>query len=150
LEIQAEALPAYGRLLSVPGIGLLTATALMASIGDPTRFRSGRRLAAFLGLVPREHSSGDRRFLGSISKRGDPYLRTLLTHGARSVLLAAGRRKQNDRLRTWALELTRRRGHNRATIALANKMTRIVWAVWCRNTPYITTPLTRAMDAAAQ
>jgi transposase len=136
LKRLAKELPAAPRILSVPGIGLLGATALIASIGEPSRFRSGRQLASFLGLVPREYSSGNRRFLGSITKRGEPYLRTLFTHGARSVLLAASKRKHNDRLRTWALDLQKRRGHNRATIALANKMTRIVWAVWSKNTRY--------------
>lgn len=136
LETLSRSLPAASSLRSVPGIGLLTATALIASIGDPARFRSGRRLSSCLGLVPREHSSGSSRHLGSITKRGDPYLRTLLTHGARSVLWAAKNDKNPDPLRRWALTVQARRGHNKATIALANKLARIAWAVWSKNTAY--------------
>ncbi len=136
LEELSKSLPACSRLRSVPGIGLLTATALIASIGDPSRFRTGRRLASSLGVVPKEHSSGSSRHLGSITKRGDPYLRTLLTHGARSVLWAAKHDKNPDPLRRWALTIQTRRGHNRAAIALANKLARIAWAVWVRNTSY--------------
>ena len=139
LEALSTTLPAAKRLRSVPGIGLLTATALVASVVEPSRFRSGRRLASCLGLVPREHSSGSSRHLGSITKRGDPYLRTLLTHGARSVLWAAKHDKNPDALRRWALSVQARRGHNRATIALANKLARIAWAVWSKNTLYQST-----------
>lgn len=125
------------RVRSVPGIGPLCSTALAATIVDPRRFRSGRRMAAFVGLVPRESSSGNRRRLGAITKTGDPYLRTLLIHGARSVLLAAKTSKHNDRLRTWALQVQSRQGHNKAAVALANKMVRIAWAVWTKDTPYL-------------
>jgi transposase len=138
LETLSRSLPAASSLRSVPGIGLLTSTALIASVGDPSRFRSGRRLSSCLGLVPREHSSGSSRHLGSITKRGDPYLRTLLTHGARSVLWAAKHDKNPDAPRRWALSVQARRGHNRATIALANKLARIAWAVWSKNTLYQT------------
>ncbi len=120
------------RLQTVPGIGLLTATALIGSVGEPGRFPSGRHLASFPGLVPRESSSGDRRRLGSITRRGDGYVRMLFTHGARSVLRAASVKRQNDRLRTWALETQKRKGHNKATVALANELTRIAWAVMMR------------------
>ncbi len=113
----------------MPGVGLLTATALAGFVGDLTRFPSGRHFASYLGLTPREHSSGNIRRLGAISKRGDVYLRTLLTHGARSVLAAAPRQSEPDRLRHWALELSARVGHNKATIALANKLARYAWAV---------------------
>jgi len=136
LETLSRSLPPASALRSVPGIGLLTSTALIASVGDPSRFRSGRRLSSCLGLVPREHSSGSSRHLGSITKRGDPYLRTLLTHGARSVLWAAKHDKHPDALRRWALAVQARRGHNRATIALANKLARIAWAVWSKNSLY--------------
>ena len=138
LELQALAknLPATLTLQTIPGIGLLTSTALVAFVGNPSRFRSGRRLASFLGLVPREHSSGSSRHLGSITKRGDPYLRTLLTHGARSVLLAAKRHHHPNPLQLWALSIQTRRGHNKATVALANKLARIAWAVWSRNQPF--------------
>jgi transposase len=126
--------PIVERLLKIPGVGPLTATALRASVGDVQRFPSGRHFASWLGLTSREHSSGERRRLGRISKQGDPYLRTLLIHGARAVLLAARsaqrRGRSHDRLRTWALELQERCGHNKATVALANKLARIVWATW--------------------
>jgi transposase len=118
------------RLRTIPGVGLLTATALVAFVGDVHRFPSGRHFASYLGLTPRESSSGLQRRLGRISKRGDPYLRMLLIHGARSVLCHAKKAKRpNDRLRTWALERERARGHNKAAVALANKLARIAWAI---------------------
>ena len=131
----AKELPVVGYLRTIPGIGLLTATALLAFIGDIHRFPSGRHLASYLGLTPREFSSGLKRNLGRISKRGDGYLRTLLIHGARSVLLHA-RTKQPDRLREWANKLAQTHVHNKAAVAVANKMARIVWAVWSRLTPF--------------
>jgi transposase len=122
------------RLLQIPGVGPLTATALRASVVDIQRFPTARHFASWLGLTSREHSSGERRRLGRISKQGDPYLRTLLIHGARAVLIAARSAQRRgstlDRLRTWALDLQERRGHNKATVALANKLARIVWATW--------------------
>ena len=124
-------LPAVELLQTIPGVGPLSATALVGFIGDVHRFPSGRHLASYLGLTPREHSSGLRRRLGAISKRGDSYLRMLLIHGARAVLWA-GRRKQPDRLRAWALGLQHLRGHNKAAVALANKLARLVWAVWTK------------------
>jgi transposase len=127
-------------LLGVPGIGPLTATALRAAVVDVQRFPSGRHLASWLGLTAREYSSGEHRRLGRISKRGDVYLRTLLIHGARAVLnasAAAQRRGQPlDRLRTWALATERRCGYNKATVALANKLARIVWASWKHQRPF--------------
>jgi transposase len=133
LEAMASTSPVVERLRTIPGVGLLTATALVAFVGDVHRFPSGRHLASYLGLTPRESSSGLRRRLGGISKRGDPYLRMLLIHGARSVLCHAKRAtREPDRLRTWALERERLRGHNKAAVALANKLARVVWAVWYR------------------
>src|SRR5262245_10625877 len=140
LRALAAEMPVVKRLQSIPGIGLLTATALVAFIGDVQRFASCRRFASFLGLTPRERSSGLTRRLGRISKRGDVYLRRLLIHGARSVLLAAKRAKRPDRLRLWALHLQLTRGHNKAAVALANKMARIVWAVWRHETSYQSRP----------
>jgi transposase len=132
--------PIVRQLMKIPGVGLLTATALRAAVGDIQRFPSGRNLACWLGLTAREHSSGERRRLGSISKRGDVYLRTLLIHGARSALLAAKRLEHNghrlDRLRSWALQTQQRCGHNKATVALANKLARIVWATWRYQRPF--------------
>jgi transposase len=124
------------RLQSVPGVGLLTATALAASLGDVARFPSGRHLASFLGLTPRESSSGGVRRLGRITKRGDPYLRMLLIHGARSVLHHAKRASRPDALQRWALDREKALGHNKAAVALANKLVRIVWAVWVREVDY--------------
>jgi transposase len=133
----ARQLPAVARLQTIPGVGLLTATALVAMIGNVERFPTARHFASYLGLTPRERSSGLRRRLGSISKRGDAYLRTLLTHGARSVLWTAKSRERPDRLRSWALRVQETRGHNKAAIAVANKITRIVWAVWRRDTQFV-------------
>jgi len=132
--------PTVQALLGIPGIGLLSATTLAAAIVDIQRFHSGRHLASWLGLTAREYSSGERRRLGRISKRGDVYLRTLLVHGARAVLnaaLSAARRgRPLDRLRTWALATAQRCGYNKATVALANKLARIVWATWKYQRPF--------------
>ena len=136
LETLALSIPAVGHLLSVPGIGILTATALVACVAEIHRFPSGRHFASYLGLCPRESSSGSIRRLGRISKRGDTYLRMLLIHGARSCLLAAKRRVTKRPLEAWALDLEQRRGHNRAAVALANKMARIAWTVWKEDRDY--------------
>jgi transposase len=122
------------RLQAVPGIGPLTASALVASIGNASSFKNGRQLAAWLGLVPRQASSGGKQRLLGISKRGDTYLRTLLIHGARSVLLSLKRRP--DQNEGWAARLTARRNHNIAAVALANKNARIVWALLARGRDY--------------
>jgi transposase len=130
LEHLAKGNPIYKRLRSIPGVGLLTATAFVAFIGDVHRFPTSRHFASFLGLTPREYSSGNHRRLGHISKRGDVYLRMLLIHGARSVLFHANKSKSPDRFRVWACTLEKKRGHNIAAVALANKLARIIWAVW--------------------
>jgi len=108
----------------VEGIGPITAVALAATIGQPSDFKNGRHFAAFLGLVPRQHSSGGKERLLGISKRGDGYLRKLLVQGARSVLIKSGNKK--DSRHQWLNELSARRGSNRACVALANKNARIV------------------------
>ena len=136
LESLAENLPTVARLQSIPGVGPLTSTALVAFVGDVRRFPSGRHFASYLGLTPRERSSGKTRHLGAISKRGDRYLRMLLIHGARAVLWRARSRKCPGRLRAWALTLEQTRGHNKATVALANKLARIIWAVWRNDAPF--------------
>lgn len=128
--------PVVQRLRTIPGVGLLTATALVGFVGDVARFPSGRHFACYLGLTPREHSSGSRRSLGRISKRGDTYLRMLLIHGARAVLRGAQPKANPDGLRRWALDVQKRRGHNKAATAVANKMARIVWAVWKSGKPF--------------
>lgn len=126
--------PACQRLLGIPGIGPLTATALVASAGDVSVFRNGREFAAWLGIVPKQHSSGDKTRLQGISKRGDAYLRTLLIHGARSVLSRA--RSKEDRNSQWLTALTTRRGYNKACVAQANKTARIAWALLRYETTY--------------
>jgi len=140
LRALAAADPIVTRLQTIPGIGLLTATALVGSVGHIHAFKRARQFASWLGLTPREHSSGTRRHLGGISKRGDGYLRCLLTHGARAVLVAAERRTAAAQpltpLHHWARTVRNRRGHNKATIAVANKLGRTVWAVWHKDTPF--------------
>jgi transposase len=140
LQLLATADPVVARLQTIPGIGLLTATALVGSVGHIHAFRRGRQFASWLGLTPREHSSGTRRRLGGISKQGDVYLRCLLTHGARAVLVTAHRRQAAaqslTRLHHWAIAVRARRGHNKAAIAVANKLGRTVWAVWHHDVPF--------------
>lgn len=122
------------QFLQINGVGLLTATAMRAAVQQPEQFKNGRQLAAWIGLTPREYSSGSQRYLGRISKRGDKYLRMLLVHGARSVLarikIMQREGKALTRLQQWAVQLEQRAGHNKAAVALANKMTRIMWASW--------------------
>lgn len=122
------------RLLEIPGIGPLTASALIAAVGDARQFRNGRQMAAFLGLVPRQHSSGGKTRLLGIHKHGDSYLRGLLVHGARSVLRTATD-KPDGRSR-WLMSLAERRHRNIATVAQANKTTRIAWAILAREEHY--------------
>ena len=114
------------RLEKVPGIGPLTATALIASIGDAKNFDNGRQFAAWLGVVPRQHSSGGKPTLLGMSKRGDAYLRTMLIHGARSVIYRATQKADAD---SWLVKLTTRRNKNVAAVAMANKTARTVWAL---------------------
>jgi transposase len=115
------------RIAKISGIGPKTATAMIAAIGNGSDFKNGRHLAAWLGLVPRQHSSGDRRVMMGISKRGSQHLRTLLVHGARAVVRTATRK--TDARSNWVNDLRQRRGHNRATVAVANKNARVIWAV---------------------
>ena len=131
----AKAHPVAPRLMQVPGVGGITATAMVGAVNHIHAFRRSRDFASWLGLTPRESSSGGRRYLGAISKQGDSYLRCLLTHGARAVLLTAQRTARATparvtRLQRWAVTLAERRGHNKAAIAVANKLARIIWAVW--------------------
>lgn len=122
------------RIATIPGVGLLTATALVSSIGEAKVFKNGRHLAAFLGLIPRQHSSGNKQRLLGISKRGDTYLRTLLVHGARSALRVV--HQKSDKRSLWAVKLKQRAGDNKACIALANKNARTVWALLTRQEMY--------------
>lgn len=137
LKLLASQCDVYKRLITIPGIGLITATALTASIGNANCFRNGRQLSAWLGLVPRQHSSGGKEKLLSISKRGDVYLRTLLIQGARSVFNAKLRyttveqhnKKDYSRFTDWMFSLAERSCHNKTVVAIANKLARIVYAV---------------------
>jgi transposase len=129
-----QAHPECQRLQTIPGIGPVTATALIAAIGDVTQFKNGRQLAAWLGLVPREHSTGGKPRLLGISKRGDVYLRKLLVHGARATLRWID--TKHDERSQWLKALIARRGKNRAAVALANKNARIVWALLAHNQEY--------------
>jgi transposase len=115
------------KLEKIPGIGPLAATALVASIADASSFNNGRQVSAWLGLVPRQNSSGGKSTLLGISKRGDVYLRTLLIHGARSAILAA--KRQGECKNVWLANLLNRRHANIAAVALANKNVRTVWAL---------------------
>ena len=137
LAAVARTHPDAQRLQQVPCIGVVTATAFVGAVSHIHAFLRGRDFASWLGLTPRESTTGMRRYLGRISKRGDGYLRCLLTHGARAVLLAAQRTARDrphrlTRLQQWAVALAARRGHNKTAIALANKLARILWAVWSR------------------
>jgi transposase len=127
--------PLSQKLQKVPGVGPLTATALVATVADAHSFKNGRQMAAWLGLVPRQHSSGGKPKLLGISKRGDTYLRTLLVHGARSAILAA-RRWRGSRKDTWLAKLLDRRHTNIAAVALANKNARILWALMAHGTDF--------------
>lgn len=132
-------------LLSIPGVGLLTATAMVAATsGKVAHFKDGRHFASWFGLTPKENSSGNTRHLGRISKKGDRYLRMLLTHGARSVLrsavVAVTRGDEPTGVRKWALNVQSRSNHNKAVCALANKMARICYAVMRDGEPFETQP----------
>lgn len=122
------------RLAEVSGVGVIVATALVAAVGDARAFKNGRHFSAWLGLVPRQHSSGERHRLLGISKRGDTYLRTLLIHGARSIVSRCDGR--TDALGKWLQTLKERRGFNRASVALANKNARIIWALMAHKNRY--------------
>ncbi|MEB8486239.1 MULTISPECIES: IS110 family transposase [Acidithiobacillus] len=119
---------AVARLMAIPGVGLLTATAIVATVGDMKSFRSGREFASFLGLVPRQSGTGGKVRLLGISKRGDTYLRTLLAHGARAVVNCQTRNRN-----PWIDELRSRRPHNVVVVAQANKMARTIWALLAKN-----------------
>ena len=130
------------RLMTIPGVGAITATALVASIGDPRQFHNGRQLAAWLGLTPRQYSTGGQTRLGRITKQGDKYLRMLLIHGTRAVL--ASLKDKGDRLNHWIRELIIRRGYKRAAVALAAKNARIIWALLVKGEAYQTKPVNQA------
>jgi transposase len=134
INVLAKADEDAQRLQQIPGIGPMTATAIISAIGNGKQFKCGRDLAAWLGLTPKQHSSGGKDRLLGISKRGDAYLRTLLIHGARSVLRVS--EKKTDSLNCWLQNLCSRRNKNIAAVALANKNARIIWAILTKKTDY--------------
>lgn len=124
------------RLVKIPGVGPMTATAIVAHIGDAGIFRNGREMSAYLGLVPNQCSSGGKTVLLGISKRGDRTIRKLLIHGARSVVRFS--QGKTDPMREWVNRIDIRRGRNKACVALANKNARIIWAMMARGESYRT------------
>jgi transposase len=131
LDAQARQSEPAQRLMKIRGIGALSASAIVATVGNARDFKSGRQFAAWLGLTPRQHSSGGKSRLGHITKRGDAYLRGLLVQGARSVLHTATR--HGDRMSRWVQSVESRRGYHRALVAIASKNARIAWALLSRN-----------------
>lgn len=121
------------KLEAIPGIGPITASAIVATVGNATEFKNGRQLAAWLGLVPKQHSSGGKQTLLGISKRGDTYLRALLIHGARAVIRFAENKAEPE---SWLCKLMARRNKNVAAVALANKNARIIWALLAKGKIY--------------
>ena len=134
IERMFEADEAGQRLAQLPGIGPLTATALVAAVGDATEFKHGRQFAAWLGLVPRQHSTGGKTTLLGMTKRGNCYLRTLLIHGARAVLRVVDRK--TDTRSRWLQGVKARRGMNCASVAQANKTARVAWALLAKGDRY--------------
>lgn len=122
------------RLMTIPGVGPMTSTAIWAHVGSGSLFKNGRQFAAYFGLVPRQNSSGGKARLGSITKRGDRYIRQLLIHGARSVIRFNAWKKDPRSL--WIDRIDRERGRNKACVALANKNARIIWVLMTRNESY--------------
>jgi transposase len=134
IELIAKSNPVAQRLQQLRGVGPITATALVAAVGTAEHFARGRQLAASLGLTPKQHSTGGKERLLGITKRGDPYLRALLIHGARSVIRTA--QDKDDRLSQWVTNLVLRSHPNVAAVALANKTARMAWAMLRNTTNY--------------
>ena len=134
IKQQSKADQRIQRLLEIEGIGPISASAVVAAVGDARQFEGSRDLSAWVGLVPNQHFSGGKERLRGISKRGDTYLRTLLIHGARAVVNAC--QNKTDRKSKWLQEWITRRNKNIATVALANKNARIIWAVLTRGETY--------------
>lgn len=127
IEQQAASNPKCVEIQKIEGIGPLTASAIVATIGDPSAFKNGREVAAWLGLVPNQHSSGGKTVLGGITKRGDRYVRTLLIHGGRSIVKTCS--NKTDKRSLWIEDKKQRCGFNKAAVAVANKNARIIWAI---------------------
>jgi transposase len=130
----AKTMEASKRLMKLPGVGAITATAIIGTAGDAKVFKNGRQFAAWLGMTPRQYGSGGKTRLGRISKRGDSYLRMLLIHGARAVLRVTG--KRTDKKSRWAEGLKTRRGYNIAAVALAAKHARMIWVMLAKGESY--------------
>lgn len=130
----AKKMEAAKRLMKLPGVGVMTATAIVATAGNAKTFKNGRQFAAWLGLVPRQRSSGGKSRLGRITKRGDTYLRSLLIHGARAALRVTGGRK--DKKSRWAEAVKVRRGFNVVAVALAAKHARMIWVMLAKGESY--------------
>ena len=126
--------PVCQKIAAIPGVGVLTATAILAAVSSPQVFKNGRHMAAWLGLVPRQHSSGGKAKLGRLSKWGNRYLRTLLIHGGRAVVRHAEKKKDAQSL--WTTQLRNRRGNNIAAVAIANKNARVIWALLAHDEEY--------------
>lgn len=126
--------PECQRITKICGVGPITSTAIIAACGDPSVFKNGRQFAAWLGLVPRQSSSGGKTKLLGISKRGNSYIRYLLVHGARSVLRHS--KNKTDAMSQWANQLEKRRGHNKTCVAIANKNARVIWALLHKKEEY--------------
>jgi len=144
---KADDQEACQRLMGIPGIGPITATAIVSAVGNGTEFRKGRGFSAWLGLTPAEYSTGGKQKLLGISKRGNGYLRKLLVHGARAVLQF--RDKQSPGLRAWLGQLVSRAHRNVVTIALANKIARMAWAILAKGETYRPPSMANNMEAAA-
>jgi transposase len=134
LDTLAKTHPECQRLMTIPGIGPITATALVAAVGDVGVFKNSRQFTAWVGLVPKQHSTGGQHRLLGISKRGDSYVRRLLIHGARATLRWVELR--TDKRSQWMRGVLKRRGWNRTAVAVANKNARIVWALLSRGGVY--------------
>ena len=134
IEALARESEAARRLMVIPGVGPVTATALVATVGRATEFKNGRQFVAWLGMVPRQYSSGGKTRLGKITKRGDVYLRTLLIHGSRAVLARLA--QKTDRQSAWLRSLMERRGFGRTAVALAAKNARTIWAMLAKGQTY--------------
>jgi transposase len=133
IEAMSRAHPVCQKLMTIPGIGPITASAVMSAVGDATTFKNGRQFAAWLGLVPRQHSTGGKPRLLGISKRGNKYIRMLLILGAKSVMMRTG--QYSDRRSMWIKQLEARRGKNRTAVALTNKNARVVWVLMTKKNP---------------
>ena len=134
IALIAQGDPVAKRLQQLRGVGPIIATALVAAVGNGEQFANGRQMSAAFGLTPRQHSSGGKERLLGISKRGDAYLRSLLIHGARSVIRTA--KGKDDRLSQWVTRLAARRHPNVVAVALANKTARMAWAMLKNGTDY--------------